>query len=375
MKILIAPNSFKECADSASIADLFYYYLGHQKNVILISKPISDGGDGFLNVCMENFGLDIISYKIPLPFGRRLIDCEVGYSKNDRKIYIESANCVGLKLIPSDKRHPLLINSRAMGVLLQRIIADIKAEKIFVDKVIIGIGGTGTNDMGIGMLSEFGLKLIDAKGLRIRPIPGNFGLVKKMVWEKINLPFQIDLISDVNNHLLGAFGASKTFGRQKGLTGNEIKIAEKGFSNIIKIIEEQRISTSPKLISGAGGGLAAGFQIFLDSNIIFSDKFISRNLGIKKTTRYSAVITAEGSFDNQSFMNKATGTIIKKFAETGTKIFLVCGILDKKMRNKLPENVHPVELKKYFKSKSDSIKYYKEGIRLASEEIKSALNY
>ncbi len=375
MKILIAPNSFKECADSVSIANLFSYNLRNQKRVILISKPISDGGDGFLNVCMENFGLDIISYKIPLPFGRRLIDCEVGYSKNDKKIFIELANCVGLKLIPSDKRHPLLINSRAMGVLLQNIISDIKAGKIFVDKVIIGIGGTGTNDMGIGMLSEFGLKLIDAKGARIKPIPGNFGLVKKMDWKKINLPFQIDLISDVNNPLLGTFGASKTFGKQKGLTGNEIKIAEKGFSNIIKIIDEQRLSAIPKFISGAGGGLAAGFQIFLNSNIIFSDKFISRNLGIKKTTRYSAVITAEGSFDNQSFMNKATGTIIKKFAETGTKIFLVCGILDKKMRSKLPKNVHPVELSKYFKSNSDSIKYYKEGIRLASEEIKSALNY
>lgn len=375
MKILIAPNSFKECADSVSIANLFSNNLRNQKRVILISKPISDGGDGFLNVCMKNFGLNIISYKIPLPFGRKLIDCEVGYSKNNRKIFIESANCVGLKLIRSNKRHPLLINSKAMGVLLQNIISDIKAGKIFVDKVIIGIGGTGTNDMGIGMLSEFGLKLIDAKGARVKPIPGNYGLVKKIVWEKIKLPFQIELISDVNNHLLGAFGASKTFGRQKGLTGNEIKIAEKGFSNIIKIIEKQRISKIPKFISGAGGGLASGFQIFLNSNIIYSDKFISSNLGIKKSIKYSAVITAEGLFDRQSFMNKATGTIIKKFAGTGTKIFLVCGILDKKVRGKLPENVYPIELSKYFRSKSESIKYYKEGIRLASEEIKSVLRY
>ncbi len=375
MKILIAPNSFKECADSVSIANLFLNNLRSQKRVTLISKPISDGGDGFLTVCIKNFGLDIISYKVPLPFGRRLIDCEVGYSKSDKKIFIESANCVGLKLIPSNKRHPLLINSRAMGILLQNIISDIKAGKIFVDKVIIGIGGTGTNDMGIGMLSEFGLKLIDSKGIKIIPIPGYFGLVKEMVWEEINLPFQIDIISDVNNHLLGAFGASKTFGRQKGLTGNEIKIAEKGFSNIIKIIGKQRLSTIPKFISGAGGGLAAGFQIFMNSNIIYSDKFISSNLGIKKGTGYSAVITAEGLFDKQSFMNKATGTIIRRFAETGTKIFLVCGILDKTIKGELPGNAYPVELSKYFKSKSDSIKYYKEGIRLACEEIKSVLKY
>ncbi|MHB8580806.1 MAG: glycerate kinase [Ignavibacteriaceae bacterium] len=369
MKILIAPNSFKECTDSVSIADLFLNHLRIQKKVALISKPISDGGDGFLNVCVKNFGLNKITYKIPLPYGRGLIDCEVGYNKNDREIFIESANSAGLRLIPNDKRHPLLLTSRGIGVLLQNIISDIKVKKVFVDKIVIGIGGTGTNDMGIGMLSELGLKLIDKNGLTIKPLPVNFNSVKKILWKKPNLPFQIEIITDVHNPLLGINGASNIYGKQKGLTTKEIKIADEGFASIIEIAKAERIIKNKDFISGAGGGLAAGFQLFLNAKIITSDRFIKHQLGINKREKYDAVITAEGSFDLQSYMNKGTGEIIRIFSNTKSEIFLVCGSIDINVLNKLPLNVVPIEVSKYFRNKNESIKNYKKGIELACREI------
>ena len=373
MKILIAPNSFKECADSVAIADIFAAYLSRQHDYDIISKPISDGGDGFLGVCENNFELEKISYRIPTPYSNRQIKCEAGYSKENKKLFIESADAVGLKLIPPDRRHPLYLSTKGLGVLIKQIAADVNNGKIEADKVIIGIGGTGTNDLGIGALSELGMKLEDKHNKVLEPVPINFNETRKILWKAPKLPFKIELVTDVNNPLLGKEGASYIYGSQKGLTTKEIKIADAGFENIIRISEEEGIIQSTKFISGAGGGLAAGFQLFIGAKLILSDKFISRELGIMNNEKYSAVITAEGAFDNQSFMNKATGTIIKKYAGSRAKIFLVCGKIDKSVLYKLPVNVCPIEIAKYFISKTDSIKHYKKGIKLACQEILTKL--
>lgn len=374
MKILIAPNSLKECVDSVTLAEIFSSNLSKFGFNDLISKPISDGGDGFLNVCNKIFSLERICYKIPTPDKNNLINCDVGYSKKDKTIYIESAKVLGLNLIPSNKRHPLYLSSEGMGVLLKKIMADIDQAKIEVKKIKVGIGGTGTNDMGIGLASIFGLKLFDKNNKMIDNLPKNFYKVKTIKWQKIKFPFSVELVTDVTNPLLGKNGASRIFGKQKGLTSKEIKVAERGFANIVGLLKKEKIISGQKFISGAGGGLAAAFQIFLKAKIIHSDKFILHDLKIKKERRLSTVITAEGAFDEQSFMNKATGIIINKFANTSTKIFLVCGIIDGKVKRKLPSNVFPIEISKYFKNKTDSIKHYKKGINLACKGIVSKIS-
>ncbi len=375
MKILIAPNSFKECADSVKIAGLFYGYLSGKQHLDITLKPLSDGGDGFLNVCVKNFDLDILTYKIPAPYGSKPINCRVGYGRQGGKIYIESADAVGLKLIPKEKRHPLYLNSRGLGVLLFKIANDIRAKKINARKVVIGIGGTGTNDMAIGALYELGLKLLDKNDNLLEPIPANYSEVRKIIRSKIKFPFKVELVTDVINPLTGKNGSSNVYGRQKGLTSGEIKIAEAGFRNIIRISRKAGITKDKIFISGAGGGLAGGLQMFLNAGVMLSDKFISRELGLAKREKYAAVITAEGAFDEQSFMNKAAGTVIKKYSGTGTKVFLVCGKIDEKILGKIPADVIQVELLKYFSSTEESIKYYKRGIKFACRHILKSLEY
>ncbi len=133
INILVAPNSFKECADSLTIAELFISNLSRSielsfpqnrgcKEFNLISKPVSDGGDGFLRVCQKNFGLEIIYYNIPAPYRNKYIKCPVGYNKVNKILYIESAKVLGLNLIPVSKRHPLILSSRGLGVLINKII-------------------------------------------------------------------------------------------------------------------------------------------------------------------------------------------------------------------------------------------------------------
>ncbi len=374
MKILIAPNSFKECADATQIAELFVASLSKRKDYHLFPKPISDGGDGFVKVSEKNFSLAKIKYQLPNYSGKNKIICETGYNQKEKTLYIESAKIIGLNQIPLKDRHPLLLNSAAMGILIKKIIRDIAKGKLQIEKLIIGIGGTGINDLGIGMLSELGLRLVARNGEILKPLPVNFNVVTNIIWKKPTLPFKIELIADVNNPLLGSKGSSYIFGGQKGLTLSEMKIADSGFSNIIKISEREKIIKKVKKISGAGGGLAAGFQLFLNARIMHSDKFIFNKLNINRGTKYNAVITAEGAFDEQSFMNKGTGSIIKKFGGLKTNVFLVCGIIDKKVLKRLPKNVFPIELSSYFKTPKESIIKYKQGIELACREIEKIID-
>jgi glycerate kinase len=104
--ILVAVNSFKETADAVEVAELFNKYLDKSLFKVIL-KPISDGGDGFLEVCRFHFGLGILDYTINTPYDDTFMDCKVGLDREKKTLYIESAEVLGLKKIPEDKRHPL----------------------------------------------------------------------------------------------------------------------------------------------------------------------------------------------------------------------------------------------------------------------------
>ncbi|MGE5861945.1 MAG: glycerate kinase, partial [Ignavibacteria bacterium] len=281
-KILIAPNSFKGCADSVAISNYFKRNLNDLKNFEIIVKPVSDGGDGFLNVCKANLDLKDIDYLIATPFDESAFRCSIGYDEKNKTIYIESARVLGLNLIPAGKKNPALLSSKGLGDLLKNISADIESKKIKADKVIIGIGGTGTNDLGLGAASRFGLILLDSSNNECDVIPANYSTVKNLEWNKINLPFEISCIIDVENPLAGDNGASKTFAKQKGASDNDIEIMEEGFINLVNIFSEKGLIKKDNFLPGAGGGLAAGLSIFFNARIITAEDFIMNNLRIGK---------------------------------------------------------------------------------------------
>ncbi|HED06355.1 MAG TPA: glycerate kinase, partial [Ignavibacteria bacterium] len=137
-KILIAPNSYKECADSITAADFFSKYLKIDENYIIVKRPVSDGGDGFLKVCQNRFNLKILKYQITTPYDNSTFSCSIGYSETGKQIFIESAEVLGLKIIPKEKRHPISLSSIGMGELIKLIMEDVETGKIEVEKIIIG---------------------------------------------------------------------------------------------------------------------------------------------------------------------------------------------------------------------------------------------
>ena len=373
-KILIAANSFKECADSVTLTKYFVRELNNSPDIKLTLRPISDGGDGFLNVCREYHKLEILKYKVSTPYNKLKFICKAGYDRRNKVLYIESADILGLKVIPKANRHPVLLSSKGMGDLLLAIINDVNSKKINVKKMIIGIGGTGINDLGLGMCSRLGLKLFDSSGNEMEVIPKNFQYASSILWGRINLPFEIEVILDVKNPLLGKNGATFTYGKQKGLTEKEIYSIEKGFKKIINILEYNKLTLLSKQIPGAGGGLAAGFILFLNAKVKLSEHFLFDDLGLKKIKKYDFVVLTEGAFDRQSIMGKAPGVLMKYFSKAGFNIILCCGKFDKSQKKLIPNDISIVELMKFFKSEKESIKNFRKGIKLASIEILQIIN-
>jgi glycerate kinase len=214
-RILISPNSFKECADSVTIAELIRDELKILMNADLIIKPVSDGGDGFLNVCKFYFGGEIRKYLISSAYDSSKFECPTLYCEKRKEVYIESAEVLGLKVVPQFYRNPLKLTSKGLGELLLKIETDVQNQKINIEKVFIGIGGTATIDMGMGMMAELGLNLLDSDGNRFSVIPNYFHLAKQINFNPVKFSFELVPIVDVTSPLLGPTGGIRTFGPQK----------------------------------------------------------------------------------------------------------------------------------------------------------------
>ncbi len=371
-KILVAPNSFKECADSVEISEMIKTSLFRllpdeiKSNIEFSLKPISDGGDGFLQVCQRNFGVEFLHFEISTPFNADKFFCPVGYILESKTLFIESAEVLGLKIIPEEFRKPMMLSSKGLGDLLLQIYESVTTGIMEVEKIVIGIGGTGTNDLGLGMMEAFGMELYDAQENRLEVLPLNFSRAVKIVVPEVPLPFKLEVILDVENPLLGIDGASLLFSEQKGATDEEAKEMEKGFSHMLDELEIDE-ETQNKL-SGAGGGLAAGLNLFFDADLKYASQFISDDLKMHSDdSNADLVITGEGKLDQQTFLNKGAFIVVNEFAEKNVPITILCG----NSEGALPqiENLKVIELSEYFDSVEESIKKIDQGIEIACRKI------
>jgi glycerate kinase len=375
-RILISPNSFKECADSVSIAELIRGNLSHLKDTELLIKPISDGGDGFLNVCRFHFGGEIRKYFISTSYDDSMFKCPVLYCEERREVYIESAEVLGLKVVRSFYRNPLKLTSRGLGELLLKIESDIRGKRINAEKVYIGVGGTATIDMGMGMMAELGLKLFDASRKELNVIPDNFHLAKAIDYNPMRFSFELIPVVDVTNSLLGPQGGIHVYGAQKNADETMISTIEKKFNHLLNLFENNGLEVSSNSLSGAGGGIPVAFQIFYKTGLLNSSEFIGNNLGIRKyTTEVEYLIIGEGAFDSQSNFGKGAGVLIDLFKENVQRIFLLCGRISKEVILLCPKNVYFIEMGKFFSSEEESIANYKEGISKSCKEIVKELNF
>lgn len=374
MKILVAPNSYKECADSVEISKIICESLSEINSLKVISRPLSDGGDGFLSVIKNIYDVNETKIVVSDEFNQKKIYKILIDNKTDTA-YLESAAVIGLKCIEEKNRKPLLLNSALIGKIIKKLTMEVNNSKIKIKNLIIGIGGTATIDFGIGACTQLGLSLMDSMQNQITPFPKYFNLVSSIQFVKPDFPFNLKCIVDVNTELIGEPGAIEIYGKQKGAAEIDLKIIKGGIKNILDIVTANKNFTIPQKLNGAGGGLASGLNIFLNAEIIYAEDFITKDLLYDLIiNEIDAVITGEGNFDYQSFEGKGAGIILKMFAEKNIPIFLINGSTNLMEGIHLPENVSLINLIDFFDSKEESIKKYKAGIAKAVQIVLNHLN-
>ena len=303
MKTLIAIDSFKGSLTSMELSDTIENGINEVSSDFLVRKiPITDGGDGMFETIVRSLRGEKIKLRIKNPVLKD-INAEYGIVNKDTAI-IEMAAASGLILIPEQLRNPLNTSTFGVGQMIEDAIN--KNCRNF----IIGIGGSATNDGGIGMLSALGYKFYDSTGDELPPIGSSLNRIINIDSHNIinhlnDCSFQI--ACDVDNPLYGPNGAAHVYAKQKGASEEDILVLDQGLKNFSEIIKrELKIDISSEKGTGAAGGLGGGFKAFLNAELKPGIDLIFDLLKVEENVKWAdIIITGEGKLDFQTIMGKA----------------------------------------------------------------------
>jgi len=310
MKILIAIDSFKGSLSSNELANRIENGIKKvYENADIIKVPVADGGEGTIEALVEgtkgHFVEIIVSNPILVP-----IKAKYGILGDQKTAVIEMATASGLPLVPIDKRNPMETTTFGTGEMIKDAIT--KGCREF----LIGIGGSATNDGGIGMMKALGVKFYDENNIELEHGGKQLSKIKKIDISEL-LPelkeCKFLVACDVDNPFYGLNGAAHVYGKQKGADKEMILELDRGlkdFSKIIKKIINKDISNIPG--AGAAGGLGGGFLAFLNSQLRSGIDIVLEEVKLKeKLVDVDFVITGEGRMDFQSIMGKAPVGVAK----------------------------------------------------------------
>lgn len=319
MKIIIAPDSFKESLSARAVAEAIERGLRQalpDSECILL--PVGDGGEGTVDAIKNSLGLVEKTTLVTGTFGKKV---RMPYVQKGSLALFEVADLVGLGRIPIEKRNPLNIQTRGVGELIRYLIDQ------GIKEIYVGVGGTASNDGGLGIASGLGYRFFDKEGQELVACGNSLFHISSVLQEQayyIPSDVRIRILADVSNPLCGPQGATYTFGRQKGLNPEE-------FQDVDKAIETFYQRFAPSILklegAGAGGGIAAGLCAFAKAEIVSGIQTCLDLLGFDdKAKGADLVIVGEGRLDRQSLAGKAPIGVAKRTPE-GVPVIAICGSL------------------------------------------------
>ena len=307
-KIIIVIDSFKGCASSNELAqEIKKGILTVYEDSEVIICPIADGGEGTVEALSSIEGSRVIASTCSNPLGKQI---QAQYViLEDNVAVIEMASASGLPLLSFEERNPFIASTYGTGDLIKDAI------KKGVREFIVGIGGSATNDAGLGMLRSLGFKFFDISGEEVS-LAKNLGKIVKIDKSQILQELQecnFKIACDVNNPLYGENGATHIYAKQKGADEKMILALDEQlrlFSKVVQKNTNKKLDVYPG--SGAAGGLGFGFLAFLNCELKSGIEIILEELNLKEKIKGAdLVITGEGKIDNQSSMGKVLSGIGK----------------------------------------------------------------
>lgn len=328
-RILLAPDSFKGSLSATQFCQIATQVIeAYAPQTEVISLPLSDGGEGFVDAYVTAGLASRETLWVSNPLGRKT-KAAYGWQQETQTAIIEMAQASGLPKIRPDERNPLQTHSLGTGQLISAAIEQ------GAKRIILGLGGSATNDGGAAALSALGIPAFDAKGKEVMLGGQGLGQVAEIgdVPEHF-LDIEWVLACDVTNPLLGDEGATAVFGPQKGLQPQQFDILEKGLENWANVIQ-QKTGKDVRDLPGAGaaGGMAAGFIGLLDAKIEPGFEVLRQSLQIDRAMEavdgqaIDWVITGEGRIDEQTAYGKLPMRIAEMAKERDIPCIGICGSL------------------------------------------------
>jgi len=324
MKIVIAPNPFKNCLDGMTVCLMIEK--GFKRvwpDAEYIKIPMADGGDGTLDALVAVTQGRIIDVPVKDPLQNN-IKGRLGLLGDEDTAIVEMAEASGLRLLPRTQLNPLVATSYGTGQLIKAALDN------RVKKIIVGIGGSATVDGGIGMMQALGVEFLDASGSIIVPYASGKDLTEISTIDMSHLDPRVMkteflVASDVTNPLCGPHGAAAVFGPQKGATPDMIAILDQGLLHLSKVILQtlnRNVLTVPG--SGAAGGMGAALIGFLDAKLRSGIDLIMETIKFENMVRDATlVVTAEGTVDSQTLDGKAPAGVASIAAKYNVPVLII----------------------------------------------------
>lgn len=324
MKIVIAPDSYKESLTAMEVAQAIEN--GFQQifpDAEYIKLPMADGGEGTVQSLIDATGGELISVNVTGPLGAP-VDGFLGLVGDGSTAVIEMAAASGIHLVPTDKRDPLVTTSYGTGELIKAAL------DMGVKHIIVGIGGSATNDAGLGMAQALGVQLRDSNGNELGYGGGELSKLASIHTEDMDprlADIKLEIACDVDNPLCGHKGASAVFGPQKGATPAMVAILDTNLSHyadVIKATNGKDIKHTPG--AGAAGGLGAAFLGLFNASLRPGIQIVMDAVSLSDVVKDAdLVITGEGRIDSQTIHGKTPVGVARTAKQTQVPVIAIAG--------------------------------------------------
>jgi len=326
MNVLIAPDSFKDSLSALQVA--LCLKKGMEKilpDAEYVLVPMADGGEGTVEAMLTSVKGRIVKTSVHDPLMRR-IDSFFGVTEEGNVAIIEMAAASGLELLRENERDPWITTSFGTGELIKAALNN------HCTNIILGIGGSATNDAGAGMAMALGAKLNDDRNRPVSLGAGELNRIKTIDITEMDyrlLSTKVLVACDVTNPLTGSNGASKIYGPQKGADAAMVDKLDENLSLFAKRMKEQ-LGRDVEAMPGAGaaGGMGAGLMAFLGAKLLRGFDIVADITGLEqKIVLADVIITGEGKVDGQSQFGKTTAGVAQLAKKHKKPVILVAGTI------------------------------------------------
>jgi glycerate kinase len=328
LTVLIAPSGFKESLGAREVADhIADGVLRVMPQARVLKAPMVDGGEGFTEALVDATGGTLHRLRVTGPVGEP-VDSFFGFlgGRERKTAVIEMAAAAGLRLVPRDRRNPMLTTSYGVGELIRAALDD------GAERILLGCGDSGINDGGAGMAQALGAALLDDEGWPIGHGGSELGRLHRIDLARLDprlAKVQLDAAVNWHNQLLGPRGVARVFGPQKGATPSQVNALDGALERYARLVREATgRDVAAMQGAGASGGLGAGFAGLLGGTLHPRYDIVMRYLELDALiAQADLVFTAEGSLDGQTPYGKVPAEVAQRAKRRGLPVIALAGTI------------------------------------------------